>query len=138
MLSPPFISVIRVTLNIPFAPAAVDTSVSCSFWGRKRLENFQTPRRMGNRPRKPIGSEGNTSERPKPIMLMHTMMVNPMYWPMTIFHGVRTLLVVASAKKVIKTKRSSMLVMANVAQASPRVLPNCMAEVNRVRVLVDN
>jgi hypothetical protein len=32
----------------------------------------------------------------------------------------------ASAKKVTKTNRSSILVMTNVLHAVPRVLPNCM------------
>jgi hypothetical protein len=42
----------------------------------------------------PMGSAGKRKEKPKPIRLMVTMIVNPMYWPRTILNGVKVLLVV--------------------------------------------
>ena len=45
---------------------------------------------------------------------------------MVILRGERVALVVASAKKVTRTKRSSMLVMAKVLHAVPTDLPNCI------------
>ena len=59
-------------------------------------------------------------------MLMIMMTVKPTYWPIVIFRGVTLLLVDASAKKVTKTKISSILVTANVPHAVPIARPNSM------------
>ena len=52
----------------------------------------------------PMGSVGRRYEKPKPMRVMVTMNVNPMYWPRTILNGVKVLLVVDSEKNVTKNK----------------------------------
>jgi hypothetical protein len=113
------------TLNILFIPAILDfLASSFSSVGKTTLSNFYTPSSIGKRPRKLIGLEGSASETPNPIMLIITIIVKPRYWPTVILRGEREALVVASAKKVTRTKRSSMLVMVKVLYAVPTDLPN--------------
>lgn len=113
MLSPPFITVMIETLSMLFISAILDFSGSSSSVEKRRSNNFQTPSRMGSRPRNLVGSEGSNSKAPKPIILMMTITVNPMYSPRVILRGVTVLLVDASAKIVTKPNMSWILVTAN-------------------------
>ena len=105
-LSPPFIKVMIATLNTLLNPAKRDPS-SSSFSTCKngiRDKALHTPSRVGKKPMNPMGSVGRRYEKPKPMRVMVTMNVNPMYWPRTILNGVKVLLVVDSEKNVTKNK----------------------------------